>query len=607
MTRALFIIDVQNDFTEGGALGVDGGAAVAAGITRTAGEAHAASTTLVFASRDWHVGDTTTAATSRVDAEPDFVDTWPPHCVAGHPRRRVPPRPRRPTSVDVHIRKGQGFPRTRSSRAPTTRARRSARCSTRHGITEIDVVGLATDYCVRASALDALEHGQHVRVLHRPRRGRRGRVVRGGAGRARARGRRDRGVERARRATRRCRGRRADDAGRATGDAERREADAEAARGARDRSTLYAESPDGVLIGYRLRGERRGGCRAAAGAARARIRVERERSRGRAPGWVRALARCRSRGDHRRPARARRQRQARRRGVLRARAARRRPASPCSTRPASSRSTSSATRWATASPRRSPRSRPNGCAGSSSAAPGRTSCSPRGTSTRCAPCCCATSRAGHPLIEQVLRPAIDAGADRDVLLAVIEGVAGSPLAIPGDIPTLFVAGENDPVPAGVQQLALDWGADLVTIPGRDHVSTLTARAFKDRGDRVPRLILESVCCVQGICATQRAGCLGLHRVGRIARSPSRQRAERSPPRQRCRAVRSRTELRISHRCGCLAGDVLWHGISDQRRSSARRHLPNEGPACGRALPAQHRVGGCGGKHRACARRALHGA
>ncbi|MCD2444194.1 alpha/beta hydrolase [Agromyces sp. SYSU K20354] len=86
--------------------------------------------------------------------------------------------------------------------------------------------------------------------------------------------------------------------------------------------------------------------------------------------------------------------------------------------------------------------------------------------------------AGHPLIEQVLRPAIEAGADREVLLAVIEGVSGSPLAIPGDIPTLFVVGENDPVPAGVQQLALDWEADLVTIPGRDHVSTLTARAFK---------------------------------------------------------------------------------------------------------------------------------
>lgn len=87
--------------------------------------------------------------------------------------------------------------------------------------------------------------------------------------------------------------------------------------------------------------------------------------------------------------------------------------------------------------------------------------------------------ARDPLIERVLRPAIDAGADREALLACIGGVAGSPLSIPGDIPTLFVVGEDDPVPAGVQQLALDWGADLVTIPGRDHVSTLTARAFKD--------------------------------------------------------------------------------------------------------------------------------
>lgn len=85
----------------------------------------------------------------------------------------------------------------------------------------------------------------------------------------------------------------------------------------------------------------------------------------------------------------------------------------------------------------------------------------------------------NPLIAEVLGPAIRAGADRDALLACIEGVQGAPLAIPGSIPVLFVAGEEDPVPRGVQELALDWGSDLVTIPGRDHVSTLTARAFKD--------------------------------------------------------------------------------------------------------------------------------
>ncbi|MGR2753441.1 alpha/beta fold hydrolase [Agromyces arachidis] len=83
------------------------------------------------------------------------------------------------------------------------------------------------------------------------------------------------------------------------------------------------------------------------------------------------------------------------------------------------------------------------------------------------------------VIAQVLGPAVRAGADREALLACTEGVAGAPLAIPGNIPVLFVAGEEDPVPVGVQQLALDWGSDLVTVPGRDHVSTLTARVFKD--------------------------------------------------------------------------------------------------------------------------------
>ena len=87
--------------------------------------------------------------------------------------------------------------------------------------------------------------------------------------------------------------------------------------------------------------------------------------------------------------------------------------------------------------------------------------------------------ARNPVIEQVLRPAIAAGADREALLACIEGVSGSPLVIPGDIPALFVAGEDDPVPRGARELALDWGADYVSIPGRDHVSTLTSRAFKD--------------------------------------------------------------------------------------------------------------------------------
>ena len=91
------------------------------------------------------------------------------------------------------------------------------------------------------------------------------------------------------------------------------------------------------------------------------------------------------------------------------------------------------------------------------------SSSPAGTSTTRARCCCATSRPRNPVIEQVLRPAITAGADREALLACIEGVSGSPLVIPGDIPALFVAGEATPCPGGAELAST--GADFVSIPG----------------------------------------------------------------------------------------------------------------------------------------------
>lgn len=161
MVRALFIVDVQNDFTEGGALGVEGGAAVAAGITRML-RAHADRYEHVIASRDWHDADNDNGG--HFHPEPDYVDTWPPHCVAGTEGAEY--HPDLDTSlVQLHVRKGQGEPAYSIFEGTTDDGRRVADLLDEEGILEVDIVGIATDHCVRASALDAIAHGRRVRVF----------------------------------------------------------------------------------------------------------------------------------------------------------------------------------------------------------------------------------------------------------------------------------------------------------------------------------------------------------------------------------------------------------------------------------------------------------
>ena len=163
MARALFIIDVQNDFTEGGALGVDGGAAVAAAITEHV-RRHPDLYDVVIASRDWHDGDNDNGGHFATDADPDFVLTWPVHCVAGTDGAEY--HESIDTGlIDIHVRKGQGVPAYSIFEGTTDDGRSVPQALDELEVTEIDVVGLATDYCVRASALDALQHGRTVRVL----------------------------------------------------------------------------------------------------------------------------------------------------------------------------------------------------------------------------------------------------------------------------------------------------------------------------------------------------------------------------------------------------------------------------------------------------------
>jgi nicotinamidase/pyrazinamidase len=163
VTRALIIIDVQNDFTEGGALPVTGGAAVAAGISgllvATAGQYDQ-----IFASRDWHDADGDNGGHFAVDDAPDFTDTWPVHCVAETAGAEYHPSLALPDSA-VHIRKGQGAPGYSIFEGTDIQGEKFGELLIDAGVTDVDVVGLATDFCVRASGLDALTHGQHVRVF----------------------------------------------------------------------------------------------------------------------------------------------------------------------------------------------------------------------------------------------------------------------------------------------------------------------------------------------------------------------------------------------------------------------------------------------------------
>ena len=155
--RALIIVDVQNDFCEGGSLPVDGGAAVAPSINDylagDPGYQH------VVATKDLHInpGD-------HFSDHPDYSSSWPPHCVAGsrgaefHPDLDTAP-------IEAVFAKGadaaaySGFEGVDEHGTPLLEWLR------RRGVDQVDVVGIATDYCVLRTAEDAAQAGLTTRVL----------------------------------------------------------------------------------------------------------------------------------------------------------------------------------------------------------------------------------------------------------------------------------------------------------------------------------------------------------------------------------------------------------------------------------------------------------
>ncbi len=157
MPRALIVVDVQNDFCEGGSLAVAGGTAVAGAITehlRTAGNRYAH----VVATRDHHI-----EPGSHFAEQPDFLETWPAHCVVGTDGVELHEALDR-GPIEAVFDKGEyaaassGF-EGRADGVPLADWLRA------HGVDAVDVVGIATDHCVRATALDAVAEGFTTRVL----------------------------------------------------------------------------------------------------------------------------------------------------------------------------------------------------------------------------------------------------------------------------------------------------------------------------------------------------------------------------------------------------------------------------------------------------------
>lgn len=155
--RALIITDVQNDFCEGGSLEVSRGAEVASGISELLAGDHGYAH--VVATKDFHIDPG-----EHFSDHPDYAVSWPRHCVvqtAGaefHPHLDT-------DAVEAVFRKGQyaaaysGFEGADDDGTPLADWLRE------RGVEAVDIVGIATDYCVRATAADAVQSGFATRVL----------------------------------------------------------------------------------------------------------------------------------------------------------------------------------------------------------------------------------------------------------------------------------------------------------------------------------------------------------------------------------------------------------------------------------------------------------
>ena len=161
MKTALLIVDVQNDFCPGGALATARGDEVATRIAEliSGTDGQAREYDYVVATQDWHIDPG-----AHFSANPDFVDSWPEHCVAGSEGAQIR-RPVPTDQIDQFFKKGHYTAAYSGFEGVNDADQGLADWLREHDIARLDVCGIATDHCVRATVLDALKEGFEVRVL----------------------------------------------------------------------------------------------------------------------------------------------------------------------------------------------------------------------------------------------------------------------------------------------------------------------------------------------------------------------------------------------------------------------------------------------------------
>ncbi len=157
MTCALIVVDVQRDFCEGGSLAVAGGAEVARLISDHA--QHTDRYAAVLATRDHHIDPGEHFA-----AHPDFVGSWPVHCRVGTPGAEFHDNLRF-RAFDAIFDKGEYAAAYSGFEGRAAGGKGLGEWLAERGIDEIEVCGIATDYCVKATALDAARAGLRTTVL----------------------------------------------------------------------------------------------------------------------------------------------------------------------------------------------------------------------------------------------------------------------------------------------------------------------------------------------------------------------------------------------------------------------------------------------------------